>query len=196
MTATLDFPARRSSLPLLAFVGIVGLLALAGGALALGSITAGTEDADHEHAVAIGEPIATSYGSITVLRVERLGGLTSQDLGGVTHGIQNLVLSDKAQVEVAVLIANTGDAQVRVEPSQFRLIVDGAPDPAVPTGSTMQPLSLQPGASVEASISFVLPQSGATMAMGYRDPGNAAAITVPIGNLDRAPAVPDDGHSH
>jgi hypothetical protein len=198
MTAGLAVPARSTgrTLPLVAIVALVAGLALAGTMIAILTLTAGHEDGGLPGTSAIGHPITTTFGTITVEGAETLGGLTSGDLGGVTHGIQNLVLSDKAQVEVTVLLANTGDAPVRVTPSQFQLIVEGTPDPVAPTGSTMRPLSLEPGASVEASLTFVVPQSGARMTVGYADPGNAAAVSVPIGILGQVPAVPDDGHAH
>jgi len=198
MTTGLAVPVRSTgrALPLIAFVALVAGLALAGTMIAILTLAAGHEDGGLPGTSAIGHPITTSFGTITVESAETISGLTSGDLGGVTHGIQNLVLSDKAQVEVAVLFANTGDVPVRVTPSQFQLIVEGTPDPVAPTGSTMRPLSLEPGASVEASLTFVVPQSGARMTVGYADPGNAAAITVPIGILGQAPAVPDDEHPH
>jgi len=198
MTIGLAVPARSTgrTAPLVAFVALVAGLALAGTMIAIVTLTAGHEDGGLPGTSIISHPVTTSYGTITVEHAETLGGLTSGDLGGVTHGIQNLVLSDKAQVEVAVLFANASDVPVRVTPSQFRLIVEGTPDPVAPTGSTIRPLSLAPGASVEASLTFVVPQSGARMTVGYVDPGNAAAIRVPIGVLGQAPAVPDDEHPH
>ena len=198
MTSGLAVPARSTgrALPLVAFVALVAGLALAGTMIAILTLAAGHEDGGLPGTSAIGHPITTTFGTMTVEGAETLGGLTSQDLGGVIYGIQNLVLSDKAQVEVTVLLANTGEVPVSVEPSQFQLLVEGTPDPVVPTGSTMRPLSLEPGASVEASLTFVVPQSGARMTVGYADPGNATAITVPIGILGQAPAVPDDEHPH
>jgi hypothetical protein len=198
MTVSLAVPARSTgrTLPLVAFVALVAGLALAGTLIAILTLTAGHEDGGLPGTSVVGHPITTSYGTMTVESAETIGGLTSQDLGGVTHGIQNLVLSDKAQVEVAVLFANAGDAPVRVDPSQFRLVVEGTADPVEPTGSTIRSLQLAPGARLEASLTFVVPQSGARMTVDYVDPGNAAAITVPIGILGQAPASPDNGHAH
>lgn len=173
---------------------IVTGLAMVGTLIAIDTFTA----AHHEalpHSASIGEPIATSFGSITIARVETLGGLTSQELGGMTHGIQNVVLSDGAQVEVSVLLANRSDGTVRVTPSQFYLTVEGATEPALPSESSIKPVTLRAGASVEATLTFVVPQSGARMSVGYADPGGAR-ITVPAGKLGQAPIVADDGHGH
>ena len=198
MTAALAAPPRAAGRPfaLVGLVGLVAALALAGALIAIVTFTAGDADGGHVDAPEIGHAIPTSFGAVTVQRAQTLAGLTSGDLGGVTHGIQNLVLSDKAQVEVAFLLGNTSGAPVRVDPSQFRLIVQGATDPVAVSGSTVQPLWLRPGASVEASVTFVVPQSGAQMTVAYQDPGAAAAITVPIGILGQAPATVDDGHAH
>jgi hypothetical protein len=198
MTIGLAVPARSTgrTAPLVAFVALVAGLALAGTMIAIVTLTAGHEDASLPGTSVIGHPITTSYGTMTVQGAQTIGGLTSGDLGGVTHGIQNLVLSDKAQVEVSVLFANTSGASVLVSPSQFRMVVEGAAKPVEPTGSTIRPLELAPGASVEASLTFVVPQSGARMTVGYADPGSAAAITVPVGILGQAPAATDDGHAH
>lgn len=198
MTAGVAAPTRSTGrgFVLVAFVAFVLALAMAGAVVAILALAAG-HDEDAHSGVALGQPIATSFGTVTVSSSETLGGLTSGDLGGVTHGIQNLVLSDKAQVEVFVAFTNTSGSSVLVEPAQFRLLVQGTADPVVPTGSTMEPLRLKSGASVEAGITFVVPQSGAPMTVAYQDPGASAdaAITVPIGVLGQAPAA-DPGHTH
>lgn len=178
-----------------ALVAVIAALALSGAWLAIAAFTAGHDDAGPPHADFVGERITTSYGSFTVQHVEDIGGLTSNDLAGVTHGIQNLVLSDSAQVEVSVLFANEGGNSVQVSPSQFRLVVDGTADPVEPTGSTIRPLLLQPGASLEASLTFVVKQTGARLSVTYTDPGGAL-ITVPAGQLGQAPPDTGNGHSH
>jgi hypothetical protein len=198
LTSSLVVPAR-SSLPTLAFVTFVAALALVGGALAVAAFTAADDRAGEPHAAAVGEPIATSYGSITVVQVGTIGGLAAQDLGGMTHGIQSLVGPDEAQVSVAILLVNRSDRPVRVEPGQFRLTVEGSTDPVVPTGSTIRPLVLRPGASVEASLAFVVPQTGARVSVAYADPGGPS-VTVPAGQLGEAPAddpahVDDPAHA-
>jgi hypothetical protein len=180
---------------LVALVAVVAALALGGAWLAITAFTTGHDDAGQPHPDFVGERITTSYGSFTVQHVEDIGGLTSNDLAGVTHGIQNLVLSDSAQVETAVLFTNESGDSVQVSPSQFRLVVDGAADPVEPTGSTIRPLLLQPGASLEASMTFVVKQTGARLSVTYADPGGAL-ITVPAGVLGQAPPDTGNGHSH
>jgi hypothetical protein len=197
MTAT-SLVSTRKPIPVpavVALVAAVAALALAGAWVAITAFTAGHDDAGLPPAAFVGQRIATSYGSVTVEHVEDIGGLTSEDLGGVTHGIQNLVLSDSAQVEVSVLFANESGSSVQVSPAQFRLIVEGTAAPVEPTGSTIRPLQLQSGASLEAGITFVVPQTGAQLSVAYTDPaGNL--ITVPAGKLGQAPPDTGGGHTH
>jgi hypothetical protein len=197
MTATTLVSVRKPfTVPaVVALVAVVAALALGGAWLAITAFTAGHDDAGLPPAAFVGERIATSFGSMTVEHVEDIGGLTSSDLGGVTHGIQNLVLSDSAQVEVSVLFANESTSAVQVSPAQFRLVVQGAADPVEPSGSTIRPLLLQPGASLEAGLTFVVPQTGAQMSVTYADPGGAS-ISVPAGTLGQAPPDTSGGHTH
>jgi hypothetical protein len=195
MTTSLVFAARRGPAPAGIFVGSVLAVAIAGGVLAIGAFTGGAADADHAHGAAIGEPIGTSFGSVTFERVSTIGGLTAQELGGVTHGIQNLVLTGQAQVEVSVLVVNHGDHRITVVPDQFSLLVDGKPGPTAMAGSTIRPLRLEPGGSVEATLTYGVPQSGAAMTVTYADPGGEA-VSVSAGALDLVSAPPADGHTH
>ena len=195
MTATTLVSARKPiTVPaVVALVAVVAALALGGAWLAITAFTAGHDDAGLPPATFVGERITTSYGSITVVHIEDIGGLTPGDLAGVTHGIQNLVLSDSAQVEVSVLFANESGSAVQVSPAQFRLAVEGTANPVEPTGSTIRPLLLQPGASLEAGMTFVVPQTGAQMSVTYADPAGPS-ISVPAGKLGQAP--PDTGGGH
>jgi hypothetical protein len=193
MTATLDLQAQHHSGIGLALTGVVLAIAVAGGALAVAAFTGGHDDADHEHGAAIGEAIPTSYGSITFEHVATIGGLTPEELGGVTHGIQNLVLTGQAQVEVAVLVTNTSDHRINVVPDQFNLAVDGVQGPVPMAGSTITPMRLAPGGSVEATLTFVVPQSGAPMTVSYADPGGGT-VSLPAGQLDLVSPAPDHAH--
>ena len=193
MTTALVLPAGRSRTGLaLGFVGLVLAAGVAGGAIAMAAFTGG-QDPDHEHGAAIGEPIDTSFGSVTFERVATIGGLTPQELGGVTHGIQGLVLTGQAQVEVSVYVANRGDHRIAVVPDQFTLTVAGSADPVPMVGATIKPLRLEPGATVEATLTYVVPQSGAAMSVAYADPGGGV-IAVEAGQLDLV--SPDPGHAH
>jgi hypothetical protein len=200
MSATIATPVSTTTSPpriaaaLLAVV-VIAALAVAGGWLAL--LALGASSGHGGLAAAVGDEISTSFGTLTVERANTLDGLTAQDLGGVTHGINGLVLSDSAQEEVSVLLTNTGGSSVRVDPDQFRLVVSETGKALAPAGSTVRPMTLDPGASLGASLTFVVPRTGAEMSVRYTDPGNAAQVSVALGRLDQAPANADPGlHSH
>ena len=195
MTTVLVLPTGRSRAGLalaLAFVGVVLAVAVAGGALALAALI-GAEGAGQGHVLAMGEPIDTSFGSMTFERVATIGGLTPEELGGVTHGIQGLVLTGQAQVEVSVQVTNRSDQRIWVVPDQFSLTVAGSAAPVPMVGSTIKPLRLDPGATVEATLTYVVPQSGAALSVAYADPGGGV-IAVQAGQLDLV--SPDPGHAH
>jgi hypothetical protein len=172
---------------------LVALLAAAGGWLAILALAGGD---GHQHPASVGEAIPTSFGSLTVQPAQTLDGLTPEDLGGVTHGVNNLVLSDSAQVEVSFLLVNAGDSGAAIDPDQFRLVVGGARDALAPTGSTMRPMTLAAGARVGASVTFVVPRTGAQMELRYADPGSSAPVSIPMGRLDQAPADAASPHTH
>jgi hypothetical protein len=187
---------RGSRIALLAIANVVVLLAAVGFFAACVALFPARNEPGSGAESGVGEAAATSYGAITVQHVETIDGLTAQDLGGMSHGIADLVETDEAQVLVSVLAVNDSDDPVVVEPGQFALFVDGSTEALVPTSSTVKPLELQPGASVEASVIFVAPLSGAAISLGYADP-DGSVVVIPAGGLGQAPAgVPTPTHSH
>jgi hypothetical protein len=182
---------RSAPVALVALVVVVAALALHGVELAAGVLRAGPAAAP---APALGEPLSTSFGSLTVEHAQTIDGLTSGDMwNGMTHGIQSLVQPDEAQVAVAVYLANASGRAVPVDPGQFRLIVDGRSDPVAPTGTTVLPLSLMPGSGVRGTLVFVVPLGAARTSVTYLDPAGPP-ITVAVGVLGEAPP-PDPGHA-
>ena len=91
---------RSAPVALVALVFIVATLSLYGAELAAGAFRAG----DAPAAPAIGTATHTSFGTVTVEHAQTIDGLTSRDMwNGMTHGIQDLVATDAAQVAVAVV---------------------------------------------------------------------------------------------
>jgi hypothetical protein len=186
--------ARGSRIALLTIANVVALLAVVGFFAGLVTVLPARTASVSDVGPIVGDSLPTSYGSITVQQIETIDGLTTQDLGGMSHGIADLVQTDETQVLVSVLVVNDSDDRVFVEPGQFGLFVEGSTDALVPTSSTIKPLTLQPGASVEASVIFVAPLSGAAISVGYSDPGGPVLV-VPAGGLNQAPATVDT-HDH
>jgi hypothetical protein len=181
---------RSAPVALVALIVVVAAFSLYGAELAFGVLRAGPAAAP---APAVGAPLATSFGSLTVEHAQTIDGLTSRDMwNGMTHGIQSLVQPDEAQIAVAVYLANESGGAVPVDPGQFRLIVDGRSEPAAPTGTTVLPLRLMPGSGVRGTLVFVVPLGAARTSVTYLDPAGPP-ITVPVGVLGEAPP-PDPGH--
>jgi hypothetical protein len=187
----------RALLPLIIFLALVTTLALAG-LLQAGRMLASGVKAQPEtdsSAFSIGQSIPTSFGIVVVDDVENLAGLTSQDLGGMTHGIQNLVLADQAQIQVSILLSNQTDSAIYYSPTQFRLLEQQGLDLILPFGATVKPGMLGPKASIEATLSFIAPRNGGRLWIRFDDPGGGGPILVDAGRTDQAPAdVLEDIH--
>jgi hypothetical protein len=178
---------------LIALILVITLLALNGVEMAIAAFRSG---AGEPPAPAVGEPITTSYGTMTVVLAETIGGLTAEELGGMVHGVGNLVLSDSAQVEVAVSLTNDSPRAIRVSAAQFRLLVAGSTRMVEPTGTTIETTRLAAGASIEAAFTFVVPQGGEALTLSYTDPGTNSVLAVPIGALGVAPPAAGNDHPH
>lgn len=98
-----NMSSGRKFQPLVVLVFLVILLAGWGATLAYQSLKVAQTSSE---IFGINQPVSTSFGTIIVSAADGLTGLTSQDLSGVTHGIQNLVLADKAQIQLTVALIN------------------------------------------------------------------------------------------
>ncbi|MBI3241384.1 MAG: hypothetical protein HYZ49_03730 [Chloroflexi bacterium] len=187
----------RALLPLIIFLALVTTLVFAG-LLQAGRMLADGANRQSQAdsgSFTVGQSIPTSFGVVAIEGIENLTGLTSQDLSGVTHGIQNLVLADQAQIQVSILLTNHLNSAIYYSPTQFRLLVQQSLDPVLPSGSTIEPGMLDANSSIEATLSFVVPRNGDKLWIRYDDPGGASPILVDAGRVDEAPAsVLDDIH--
>jgi hypothetical protein len=111
---------------------------------------------------------------------------------GMTHGIQDLVPPGEAQVAIAVFLTNDGDRPTPIDAGQFRLLVEGRAEPATPTGGTVLPMRLEPGAGVRGTLVFVVPLDGARTSVVYLDQ-LGGPVTIPVGQLAEAPPA-EPGH--
>lgn len=140
----------------------------------------------------LGEPVRTSFGALTVDGAEVDNGLSSQDLGGMSHGVSALVSQGRANVEVTVTMANTGIRPIVVSAAQFRLVTrkgTAAPSaPLAPSGTTLLAGPLPSRASIDARVAFVVPTDGASMWVEYTDPGLRRPVRIALGRTDRISA--------
>src|SRR5512140_949783 len=179
-----------------AFLLVVAAVAIAG---SWGAIVTLASPPFHESPgdrPVVGHPTTTGFGFMTVDRVDVLDGLTAQDVGGMTHGISNLVPAEQAQVVVAIRIDNTSSGAVSIDPDQFALDVVGATASAMQTGATVRPFLLTAAASVELTLIYVVPRGGAEMSLAYTDPVTTSRVSIPIGRIDQAPLGGSETHAH
>jgi len=119
----------------------------------------------------------TSFGVVAVTNVEAISGVSARAVSGVTHGVQSLVRQGKMQVEVSVELSNMLNRVVAYSPAQFRLHVGRRV--LVPHSSTAYPGVLQPGAAINATLSFIgkaAPRQ--TLVLVLRDRASPVRITL------------------
>jgi hypothetical protein len=196
-------PARKTALLTVtgaaAVVGVV--LAAVGGMLALGMVRTGRDAAalqrDSSLALrgpaAIGQDLPTSFGVVAVESMTKSAGPTAKALAGVTHGIQNLVPPNKIQIDATVTLTNTTGRAVRYTPAQFSLYATRGDKPgsdARPihlSRASVPPGTLQPQASVDATLTYIAPRNGSKLWISFHDAGRSSPALFDLGRIDRTP---------
>jgi len=158
-------PATRPAIPLLPFVLAVVALAYGGCHMAVGSFAG-----QQPHAPAVGEAIATNYGSITVTGLEMIDGLTSADLGGRVHGVSGLVTAESAALRLSILLTNSSRRTVPVSLSDFSIATDAAAAGSATAGTAG---STTAGSTTAGSVTA----------------GGSGAIDVPGGSTTAGPST-------
>jgi hypothetical protein len=149
---------------------------------------------------AIAQDVRTSFGVVAVEGVTRSAGPTARALAGVTHGIQSLVAPDKIQVNAAVTLTNLGPGLARYSPTQFELLATRGRKPSAGdrpvrvARASVAPGTLQPSASVDATLTYVVPRKGSKLWLAFRDRGNPTPILFDLGRLDRTPRGATDNY--
>jgi hypothetical protein len=145
---------------------------------------------------AVGQSVPTSFGVVAVESAAKIAGLTAKDLAGVTHGIQNLIRPDQVQVQLAVELTNLRNHPVAYTPDQFRLVSTTSSTPLPVFSTNLHPNTLQPEASIDGTLNFVVPRNGAKLVLEFRDQGRARPIRIDLGRIDRTPANAFAGYHH
>jgi hypothetical protein len=177
---------RPTVLPLYAFLGGVVTLALVGAFLAAGMFGwfgAGTRGgANHSGPFGLAQDVRTSFGVVTIESVDKSTGLTTRQLAGVNHGIQNLVSPDQVQLDVLVSITNELDTPAAYSPDQFILIADNSDTPIQATSATFHDGTLQAHAQIEGKLSFVVSLGARKLLLRYTDPAQPQPILFDLGS--------------
>jgi hypothetical protein len=196
---------RRSALALLAVLAVV-LVALTGASMAVGVLrhpgaAAALPLADPTSPdLGLGQTVRTSFGSLTATEALVNNGLSSEDLGGMSHGVSNLVSTGSSEVNIVVALHNTGNRAIGVDATQFRLLVGSTGTPAAKsikaTGTTLQAGRLPAGSTVEARVTFVTPSDGSKFWLQFSDPHGGAPIRIGLGRTNAVKAPATTGHNH
>ena len=125
--------------------------------------------------------------SYTVTHAEQVKGLSDADLGGASHGIGNLVSSEKALVTVTLVVSG-GNSPTSYDASVLRAFATGSSVGFSPAGGTLGPGRLGAHARIDGSLSFVVPRNGVQLVL--RAPGDSREV--PLLQVDNAPAGAND----
>lgn len=182
LSAQKDGPVRKFQ-PLSLLIGLIIVLAGLGVVLGYQSLT--TETSAFSEIYSINQPAPTSFGTIIVSAADDLIGLTSEDLAGVTHGIQNLVMADSVQIQLTVALINRSTAPVTIAPDdQFRLVSPQSKDAILLSGATIRSGELRPRSNIHVTLSFVVPRDGASYTLQYLDPKSEQIVQIDLGGVD------------
>jgi hypothetical protein len=168
------------------------VLALAGAALSARLLTAGADGALHQHGTA--GSVRASFGSLAIAEVRTLPGLTPRALAGVTH-FPSYVPPTSMRVQVTVVLTNTLDRPVRYAPEQFRLWA-GVRRTSRASGGSTPAIALQPRASLEARLEFVVPRRGSRLWLEYGDPGRPRTTLIDVGRSRERAVKNVETHVH
>jgi hypothetical protein len=184
-------PRTASVLLALGLVGAVVLLTAAGTFLAIGALSGRSAepirafpapaDAQLKSSYAVGEDVPTSFGALAVQHAERIDGLTSRDLAGMTHGVNGLVREKLMRLQASVTVTNLLDRPLRYTPQSFTLRTSRNGAPVKLTGASVKPGILEPDASIDLRIDYTAPKSAKRFWLDFDDPGRAQPQTVRLG---------------
>jgi hypothetical protein len=135
--------------------------------------------------------VSTTFGTVAVAYVEKIPGLTAKDLAGMTHGIADLVPAGQEMVQVSATISNRSDVPIAYSPERFSVRLEDGRRVA-PSTTASVPGVLQPDASIDLRIDFVVPGDGRHVWLRFADGARTREI-------DLGPTLVSDGgggHGH
>jgi hypothetical protein len=189
---------RVRSLPT-ALVALTVVLALAGALFASTIVRtgAGTSTALPKGPWGTSQDIPVSFGALAVEHASKVKGLTSKDLAGAVHGIGSLVPAGQTQVNVDVNMTNLLQDPIAYQPDQFTLHVGSPNGKAVlVTKSSLRTGKLQPSASIDGELAFVIPAGKKKLWLAFNDAGQDRPVVVDLGNNAQAKKTPQSAFDH
>ncbi|MEA2184936.1 MAG: hypothetical protein QOF69_4121 [Solirubrobacteraceae bacterium] len=195
----MDAALRVRSLPM-ALVALTVVLALAGGLFATSILRTGsasTSNALPKGPWGTSQDIPVSFGALAVEHASKVKGLTAKDLAGAVHGIGSLVPAGQTQVNVDVNMTNLLPDPIAYDPEQFTLHIGSPTGKAVlVTKSSLRVGKLQPSASIDGELAFVIPASKKKLWLSFKDPGQSRPVVVDLGNNAQAKKTPQSAFDH
>jgi hypothetical protein len=184
-------PRTASVLLALGLVATVVVLTAGGTILAIGALQGrpaepaktfpAAADAKLKTSFAVGEDVPTSFGAMSVQHAERLDGLTSRDLAGMTHGVNGLVREKLMRLQASVTITNLLDRPMRYTPESFTLRSSKGGAPIKLTAASVKPGVLEPDASIDVRVDYTAPKTAKRFWLDFDDPVRATPQTVSLG---------------
>jgi hypothetical protein len=195
---TVTPPQVRKTTIVTALAAIAVIAGVAwGSALALQIAGPGAGAAGGDGVHHISDPVPTSFGTVGVEFVRSVDGVTSRSLNGASHGVSGLVDGDHAQIQTAVSLTNDLDKPISFTTKQFRLLVTvkGKTTPQTAASGDLPNTRILSRGGIQGHLSFVVPRSGAQLALEFTDPGRAKPVVIQLGDAAFGPR-PAASHSH
>ena len=138
--------------------------------------------------------VRAAWGQLSVTDVTVTDGLDHSSLGGMAHGIGNLVRDDQRMISLRVVVTRTSGSTGRFDPNSMVVRLPRGKRVSAAAGS-LQPVRLPDGGSLAGTVMFVVPRTASVASLGVRgDSGQAADLPL-TGASVLTPATTDD-HSN
>ena len=102
--------------------------------------------------------------TFTVTHVEQVNGLSDEDLGGATHGIQGFVADDQLMIRVTLTVS-AGDRSASYQPQLLQAFRTGTKKVVPAAGGSLPGGELPAHARIEGVLSYLVPRDGAQYAL-------------------------------
>src|SRR4051812_4241911 len=182
-------PSIEIAVALGAFIAMVAAATITGIVLAVSLLTGTPASHGAAHAATgtfgVAEDVPTSFGFVAVEHAETIKGLSAKQLGGAIHGIGSFVARDRALVKASATLRNGVRGTLDYSIGQFRLRAtgkDGQVRRYPVSHATVGDGTLQPDAALDLGLAFVVPRSGASLALEFTDPGRSKPVVIDLGS--------------